>query len=212
MNGRQWTTDEDATLTRLYHDHCAKEIGAVLGRSKKGIYARARLLGLHSDIEHIRHIGHINSQHPKSIATRFTKGHSPMNKGKHHSPEVYAKVAKTMFKKGHRPHNSLPVGTEVLRDDGYIWVKIADPDKWVQKQRAVWMQHHGEIPKGYNVQFRNKDRTDFRIDNLYIISRADQMRNENSLIASYPKPLADIIRLKGVVNRQIHKAEKKNGK
>ena len=41
-----------------------------------------------------------------------------------------------------------------------------------------------------------------------MISKAEQMRNENSLIAKYPKELQDVIRLKGVVNRQIHKYQK----
>ena len=153
----------------------------------------------------------MNTSHPNSVAKRFQKGHPSHNKGKKMSPEIYAKVSRTFFPKGHSPHNHRPVGSEGLRSDGYIWVKISEPNKWVQKQRAVWMQHNGKIPEGYNVQFKNHNPQDCRIENLYLISRADQMKNENSLIASYPKPLADIIRLKGVVNRQIHKQER-NGK
>ena len=211
MNGRIWTKDEIAILTEMYPDHFASEIAEILGRNVRAIYDKALHLGLRSTPGHQAISGRIGAQHPKSIATRFQAGHIPDNKGKKVSPEVYAKCAPTMFKKGNTPHNHKPVGTEGLREDGYIWVKIAEPDKWVQKQRAVWMQHYGEIPKGYNVQFRNKDRKDFRIENLYIITRAEQMRNENSLIASYPKELADLIRLKGVVNRQINKRER-NGK
>lgn len=212
MNGRPWTPDDIRTLKEMYPDHFAKDIAAILGRNYRSIYDKAQELGLHSSPDHHSIAGKIGANHPKARANRFRKGHTPLNKGVPVSAEIYAKCQPTMFKKGNVPHNNKPVGTETLRDDGYIWVKVEDPDKWVQKQRLVWMQHNGVIPKGYNVQFRNRDRSDIRIENLYLISRADQMRNENSLIASYPKPLADIIRLKGIVNRQIHKEEKKNGK
>ena len=214
MSKRRWTKDEEAFMVANYDHTTASDIGAFLGRSVRSIYSRAQVLGLHTTIEHMREVGREKAQHPNSVARRFKPGHVPENKGKKVSAEVYAKCKPTMFRKGNIPHNYRPVGSECLRDDGYVWVKIADPNKWVQKQRAVWMEHHGEIPKGYNVQFRNKDRMDFRIENLYLISKADQMKNENSLIASYPKPLADLIRLKGVVNRQIHKQERlmRNGK
>lgn len=211
MNGRQWTQEEVDLLTRMYPCYFAQEIADILHRNVRGVYDKARKLGLRANKDHQAMAGRIGAQHPKSIEHRFQAGHIPDNKGKKVSPETYSKCAPTMFKKGNVPHNHRPLGSEGLRKDGYIWVKIAEPNRWVQKQRAVWMQHYGEIPKGYNVQFRNKDRRDFRIENLYIITRAEQMRNENSLIASYPKPLADIIRLKGVVNRQIHKRER-NGK
>jgi hypothetical protein len=45
------------------------------------------------------------------------------------------------------------------------------------------------------------------LENLYLISKADQMAKENSSYAKYPKELQEIIHLKGVVNRAIHKAE-----
>ena len=145
------------------------------------------------------------------MAQRFTKGHVSANKGVPMPDEIRRKIAHTFFKKGRTPHNTRPLHSEGMRSDGYIWVKIAEPHKWVQKQRAVWMEHYGPIPPGFNVQFKNHDHTDCRIENLYLISRAEQMRDENSLIARYPKPLADVIRLKGVVNRQIHKHTKTNG-
>lgn len=211
MNGRPWTKEEQDILIALYPDHFACDIAERIGRGIRAVYARARKLGLYTSKEHMSIVGREKSNHPRSVATRFKAGHIPANKGVKMPPEVYAKVKPTMFRKGHMPINHRPVGTECVRGDGYTWVKVAEPNRWRQKQRIIWEKHYGPIPKGYNVQFRNKDRKDFRLENLYIISRAEQMRNENSLIASYPKPLADIIRLKGVVNRQIHKAER-NGK
>lgn len=210
----RWTEDKLRLLAELYPDHFAKEIADLLGCSDKAVYCQAIKLGLKANPDHASRAGRVGAQHPKSVATRFKKGHTPPNKGKKVSSDTYAKCAPTMFKKGNSPHNHKPVGTEILRGDGYIWVKVAEPAKWKQKQRVVWEREFGEIPPGHNVQMKNHDPLDCRIENLYLISRADQMRNENSLIASYPKPLADIIRFKGVVNRQIHKQERKlnNGK
>ena len=153
----------------------------------------------------------MSSNHPNTIAHRFSKGHIPDNKGKRMSPEVYAQVQRTMFKKGHRPHNHRAVGSERINVDGYIEVKVAEPNRWRVKHRIIWEQVNGAIPKGFNVQFKNHNPLDCRIENLYLISKAEQMRTENSYIARYPKELQDVIRLKGAINRQIHKAEKKDG-
>lgn len=208
---RRWKSEEVKILVEMYQDHFASEIAEILGRKVRSVYNKARMLGLHSSPGHQALAGKIGATHPKSIASRFKAGHIPQNKGKKMSEETRRKVERTMFRKGNIPVNHKPVGTEQLRGDGYIWVKVGEPNKWKQKQRVVWEKANGNIPIGYNVQFRNKDRQDFRIENLYIISRADQMRNENSLIASYPKQLADIIRLTGFVRRQINKHERKYG-
>ena len=117
-----------------------------------------------------------------------------------------------MFKQGSIPHNKKPIGTEVINGDGYIMVKVANPDKWQLKHRIVWEKVHGEIPEGYNIQFKNRNRLDCRLENLYLISKAEQMAKENSFLAKYPKDIQEIIHLKGVVNRAIHKAEKNGNK
>lgn len=211
MNRKPWTQDEVAILVEMYPKHFASEIAVKLGRPTCSIYNKAYALGLRSDPGSASRAGRVGAAHPNSVATRFQIGSIPANKGKKMCADVYQKVARTMFKKGNTPATHRPVGTESERSDGYVWVKVAEPKIWKLKHRLVWEQHNGPIPRGYNVQFRNRNRRDFRIENLYLISRADQMRDENSLIASYPKPLADLIRLKGAINRQIHKREK-NGK
>lgn len=87
---------------------------------------------------------------------------------------------------------------------------MAEPNKWKLKHRIIWEQVNGAIPKGHNVQFRNHNSLDCRIENLYLISKAEQIRTENSY-HRYPKEIQELIHLKGVINRQIHKAER-NGK
>ena len=205
-----WTQQEEKTLIQLYEDPkvFAKDIAKMLGRTLPQVYNKAREMGLNAPMERMRMAGKIGMQHPKSIATRFSKGHIPPNKGKKVSPEAYEKMSVTMFKKGQVPVNHREVGSERVNRDGYIEIKVAEPNKWRQKQRMVWESHNGKIPAGMNIQFKNHNTQDCRIENLYMISKAEQMRTENSLMARYPKEIRDVIRLKGVVNRVIHKRER----
>lgn len=208
---RNWTQQEIDTLTRMYPNHYAREIAEILGRGISSIHRKAKSLGLESSREKIQRTGYEASKSPASIAARFQKGSVPLNKGKKVSPEIYAKMQPTMFKKGQTPVNHREVGSERINVDGYIEIKVAEPNRWRLKHRVIWEQVNGAIPKGFNVQFKNHNRKDCRIENLYLISKAEQMAKENSFWAKYPKEIQEIIHLKGVVNRAIHKVEK-NGK
>ena len=210
MKGK-WTQEEIDTLTRMYPNHYAREIAGILGRGISSIYCKARTLGIESSREKIQSAGYEVSKSPASIARRFQNGSVSLNKGKKVSPETYAKMQPTMFKKGHTPVNHRDVGSERVNMYGYIEIKVAEPNRWRLKHRVIWEQVNGAIPKGFNVQFKNHNRQDCRIENLYLISKAEQMAKENSFWAKYPKEIQEIIHLKGVVNRAIHKVEK-NGK
>lgn len=117
---------------------------------------------------------------------RFKKGSVPPNKGKKVRPETYEKMAPTMFKPGDMPHNTHPIGTELMLADGYIWVKINDIPKarknvnWIQKHRLIWTLHNGPIPKDHLIIFLDGDRTNFDIDNLACISRSEHVRMNQS--------------------------------
>lgn len=208
---RNWTQEEIDTLSRLYPNHYASEIAEILGRGISSIHCKAQSLGLESSREKIQRTGYEASKSPASIAARFQKGSVPLNKGKKVSPETYAKCQPTMFKKGQTPLNHRDVGSERVNVYGYIEIKVAEPNRWRLKHRIIWEQVNGAIPKGFNVQFKNHNRKDCRIENLYLISKAEQMAKENSFWAKYPKEIQEIIHLKGVINRAIHKVEK-NGK
>lgn len=101
----------------------------------------------------------------------FPKGNVPHNKGKKMPPEVYERCKGTMFQKGQTPINHRPVGSERMTIDGYIEVKIAEPNKWKLKHRAVWEENYGKIPKNQCVIFLDGDTTNVEIENLALVDR-----------------------------------------
>lgn len=211
MARRAFTEQEDAYLKQNYPNPevFVHDMAQALGRAESSIYCRARILGLKKPFECHSIAGKIGTRSPAAISHRFQKGNIPANKGKSMTPEVYAKAAATMFKKGNRPHNTASVGDEVIRKGGYIYVKVAEPNVWRAKHKILWESINGKIPKGYNIQFKNRDVTDIRIENLYMISRSEQIKKENSLMARYPEDLQKVIRLKGSLKRQITIQKKK---
>ena len=78
--------------------------------------------------------------------------------------------------KGYNPNkaqamgNKIPIGTEYVRPDGMVLVKVT-PNKWKYKQRYIYEQYHKvELPKEIMVIFLDGDRTNFDINNLMAVS------------------------------------------
>ena len=123
-----------------------------------------------------------NNKLDSGLRFRFKKGHIPYNKGKKMPKEVYEKAKHTMFEKGHIPSNHRPVGSERILKDGYIEVKVAEPNKWKLKQRLVYEKHNGEIPKGSTIIFLDGNKLNFNIDNLKCVTRSELLYlNRNGL-------------------------------
>ncbi|WP_353853097.1 HNH endonuclease signature motif containing protein [Dehalobacter restrictus] len=112
---------------------------------------------------------------------RFPKGNVPVNKGK--KGHSYPGMVATQFKKGNIPRNWWPVGTEMLRADGYIWKKVAEPNKWRQKHVLIWEAANGPRPVKHVVIFGDSNRSNFDPNNLILISQAQLVRmNQKNLI------------------------------
>lgn len=212
MSHRFWTQEEVAILEEMYSrkDIFASDIADRLGRSVRQVYCKAMALGLKRPCEAKSRAGKIGTQSEAAKAHRFQKGAMPANKGKKMPPELYAKCAPTMFKKGRPSLNLRPVGSERVNRDGYIEVKVMEPNKWALKHRFIWEQCYGPIPKGCNIQFLDGNRQNCSLCNLYLISRADQLKNKNSLMARYPQDVQRVIRLRGSLKRQITLHNKKS--
>ena len=104
------------------------------------------------------------------------------------SPELYAKAYPTMFKKGHTSANKRPVGSERITRDGYIEVKVQDPNKWRLKHIVVWESHNGKVPPKHCILFLDRDTQNCSIDNLICISRNIlRIINKSRLLTYDPK-------------------------
>lgn len=115
---------------------------------------------------------------------QFPKGLVPWNKGKKGSmsPEQYEKCKATMFKKGQVPQNHKPVGSERIDRDGYVHVKVAEPNKWRPKHRVLWEKVNGPIPKKYRLIFADGNRQNITLDNLILVSYAQSfIMNQKNL-------------------------------
>ena len=84
---------------------------------------------------------------------------------------------------GNRCVQRKPVGCETKWDRGYVRVKLGE-NEWEFKQRYVWKQHYGEIPKDYSVIFLDGNLDNFDIDNLALVSRRELMRYNSMKLKS----------------------------
>lgn len=71
-----------------------------------------------------------------------------------------------------------------MRADGYVWIKIAEPNKWRQKHVVIWEQAHGPRPAGDVVIFADQDHQNFEVDNLLLATQAENLvANRHKLIS-----------------------------
>lgn len=103
---------------------------------------------------------------------QFEKGHEAWNKGK----TGYMGANKTSFKKGQKPHNRKPLGYERVNVDGFVEVKVAEPNKFKIKGRFEWEKKHGEIPKNHVVFYLDGNSLNCDISNLALLSRSELVR------------------------------------
>lgn len=193
-------TKERIEMFRSIYPHAStSNIAEMFECSEHAIYNAAYRLGLKKDKEFIRKTQADRMKNPNHPARKylFKKGCIPANKGKKQtnfmSKEAIERTKATRFTKGHIPKNHRPVGYErVSRKDGYISVKVAEPNKFRLKHHIVWEKHYGPIKKGENIQFKDGNPQNCNIDNLYLISRKEQMLENSgainlpdSMIASY---------------------------
>lgn len=76
---------------------------------------------------------------------------------------------------------NLPIGSERIVH-GYILVKVAEPNIWIDKQRIIYESVHGKIPSGHRVIFADNNNRNFDINNLILVTNAEALiMNTNKL-------------------------------
>lgn len=177
MYGHKYTDEEKAFLKEYVPGHSHAEIAKAFTEKFGWEMTPAKVKS------------YIGNNHLNTGRTgRFQKGCSAHNKGKKVSPEVYEKMKKTMFTKGHIAEGHKPIGSERVNREGYIEIKVAEPNKWRLKHNVVWETHNGTIPKGSIVIFLDGNQKNVDISNLHLITRAENLYlNRNNLRFSDPE-------------------------
>lgn len=210
----RWTAEDEDLLRREYPTTNAAALAERLGLSAHKVHAKAHLLGLKKDPEFLRELGRRHAAtNAGFLAHRKQKGCTPMNKGVPMRPEVREKVKRTWFTKGRMSQNWVPVGTEVLDDDGYLKRKVSDdrdrPSRfnWKYVHRLNWEQANGPIPKGHKVVFRDGDKTNVALENLDLITNAEMQRRNS--VHNLPPEAKKVVYALGTLKSMITKRTKK---
>jgi hypothetical protein len=199
-----WLPSDVESLKLLYSDTPMFELVKKFDRNSMSISNKAYDLGLKRSTEFLSgpYGGRIKKGERISTGTEFKKGLIPKNKGKKQSDymnaESIAKTVATRFQKGNVPFNHKPIGYERISKDGYVEVKVRDCNvdsknkNFEFKHRLIWKQHHGEIPKGMNVEFLpGSDKINFTICDLVLRTRKENMvrntESDNSIIKRFLK-------------------------
>jgi hypothetical protein len=198
-----WTELEIKFLTDNYSDMKTADIAAIMNRPIGGVNGKAYDLGLKKSFKHMKMLQEIESQKLINSGKRhqFKKGQPSHNKGQKMPADMYEKLKHTMFKPGHKPANIKKVGAIRIDHEGYTYVKLADA-VWVLKHRHVWEQVNGPVPANHVVIFKDNNMHNFDINNLQVISQAENMLRNT--IHQYPQPIQDIIKLNNKLKKQIN--------
>jgi len=219
MKTRKSWTDTEVTLLRLrYADTLTTDLAQQIGRPVQHVYAKAGRLGLRKGPQFIASSasGRILKGGRLSQATQFQTGHAPANKGLRRPGFAPGNMASTQFKPGSKPHTWVPVGSLRINPDGYLERKVHDEPgpnarRWMGVHRLVWEAVHGPTPPGHVVVFkpgcRSADAARITLDAVELISRRELMARNT--FHALPPPLAQMVQLRGVLNRQINARSKK---
>ncbi|UNM95531.1 HNH endonuclease [Ignatzschineria rhizosphaerae] len=135
----------------------------------------------------------------------FPAGHIPANKG-----SVGLTGANSgSFKKGHRPHNTLEVGAAIKREDGYTYIKVAEPNHWRPKHYLVWEESNTPVLADEAILFIDNNRENFSLVNLMKITKGELARMNKRGFSALPKELKRqavyLIRLNILANKRRSK-------
>lgn len=195
---RHWTPAEDATLAELYATKPITEIAAMMGRGTGSIYNRVQKLGLRRSAEYIEISG----------AGRFKPGHSTWNAGRK-GFHPGGRNEQTRFKPGQPSNTWRPIGAERTNKGGILYRKVADTGNkrtdWRPVHVMLWEEHNGPVPAGHFLVFKDRNPANITIDNLALVTRAENMRRNS--IDRYPPEYRQAAITLGWFNRKLNKLE-----
>ena len=165
----KWTNEEKEYLKQICFDKSYKEIALLMSNKFNYEFKTTQIQSA------IKRYGLTTGR-----TGYFKKGSDPWNKG----TKGLTGPNKTSFKKGRIPQNHKPIGSERIENrDGYIKIKIGEPDKWELKHKFIYEKYYGEVKEDEVIMFLDGNKTNFNIENLYKVSRHQLLLlNKNKLI------------------------------
>lgn len=173
---KRWTKDELELVRSMYPDYSTADIAKRLGRNSRSVYQQSFNMGLKKSAQFMSEVH----------GAHITKARGPgrLNKG--------------------LPHK--PLGSTSVDSDGFLRQKVGTTGvkhrDWRPIHLLLWEKHHGPVPEGHIVYFKDGDKRHISIENLACISRAEAMKIRS--FQNLPEPLKEVIRLKTKVNRLIN--------
>jgi hypothetical protein len=146
---------------------------------------------------------------------RFPKGNTPWNSGT--KGQGICRPNSGSFSKGNSPANIRPFGHErICQKDGYILIKTDQQNPYTgargwyrPKHIVIWENKNGPVPKGMVIRIIDGDPTNCTLDNLELITKAENVRlnqfkanNQPTEIKESVRMLAKLVTKTGVLNRQ----------
>jgi hypothetical protein len=215
----KWSIEQIQLIGELYEFCTAAEIADLLDCNASQIHNLAFRRGWKKSRAMIAAISLERSQTEshRGRLTRFAKGAKPWNVGI--SMPSRGRSGETQFKKGGEPKNTLPLGSYRTTKDGYLEQKVSSANgnasmRWKSVQRIIWEVHHGSIPKGHIVIYKEGKKStilsEITIDSIECVSRKEHaIRNGAALRDA---EIGGLLRIKAVITRQVNKIKKQHEK
>lgn len=209
-----WTEAQIEQVRSRYPHEKTEKLAADLGMSPYSVYNKAYVLGIKKTPEYLASPAAGRTNGRQGTGTRFSKGHATWNKGMK-GLDIGGK--ETRFKKGQMPHNTHEVGSYRITRDGTLQRKIgnskgSNSKRWRGVHELVWIDANGPVPPKHICVFKQGMRTnvleEITIDKVECIALSENMRRNT--YHNYPKEIAQLIQLRGAVQRQINKRSKQN--
>lgn len=109
--------------------------------------------------------------------------------------------------------SNIPIGTERIKDDGMIQVKVA-PDRWEYKQRLIYEKYHNiKLTSNDYIIFLDQNRNNFNINNLMRVSRHESSILSNQKMFSHcPEVTKTGVQVAKLIIKTKEKEKSLNGK
>lgn len=200
MIRRPWTSGQLEILRKIYPNTRTSDMVEMVEHPVESIWRKANSIGLRKSPEFLSSEISGRLVGKTGIESRFQKGHATWNKG---MKGLKIGGEETQFKKGNIPRNHKPVGTVVIRTDGYSQTKIAEPNVWELTHRLIWRLAGNDMPVYPEVlRFKDRNPLNCTIENLELSSKVEMM--EKNSVQTLPPDLRKAIHLHGVLIRKIN--------